>query len=515
MNPQWKRYAPIGLYLSLLAALIAGGFYIVQHSFTLPIQISLGIVVLGIAAFALLDPQRVRTSITGRQARYGSNSLIMTIAFIGIIVVVNYIGYKNAPRWDLTQDKTNSLAAESIKTLASLKQPVLAEAFYTSRATDASTARQLLENFKNKGNNLFDYKFIDPEANPVQAQADHVTQDSTVVLKMAGRQELITSPTEQDITSALIRLANPGKRAVYFLTGHGEFDPNGSGNSAYSQVKTTLTSKNYTIDTLNLLSTPKIPDDALAIIIAGPKKPLSDNEVSLIKDYLAKGKALVYLSEPPALMDTPSAKDPLADYLASGWSIQSGNNVVVDPSVNPPVVAVSNSYGSHAITQKLSLVSIFPSAHSITAGTAPTNVTLTQLVLTSNQAWGETDIQALQNNQQVTPDKSKDLMGPVSIAVAGSNSQTNARVVVVGDADFASDQYFQSYGNSDFIINSIDWAASQNNLINLTAKPPTNRVLVPPSDSAIGLILLGSVFVMPGLVIFFGITTWLQRRRRG
>ncbi len=515
MNSQWKRYAPIGLYLSLLAIIAAGGLYIVQQSFTLPIQISLGIAVLGIAAYALLDPQHVRNALTGRQARYGSNALIMTIAFIGIIVVVNYIGNKNAPRWDLTQDKVNTLAPESMTTLASLKQPVLADAYYTTRASDTSTARQLLDNFKNKGKNLFDYKFIDPEANPVQAQADHVTQDSTVVLKMDGRQELITSPTEQDITSALIRLANPGKRVVYFLTGHGEFDPNGSGNTAYSQVRTTLTAKNYTVQSLNLLSTPKIPDDALAIIIAGPKQPLSDNEVSLLKDYLAKGKAVVYLSEPPALMTPPNAKDPLADYLASSWGIQSGNNVVVDPNVNPPVVAVENSYGNHAITQKLSSVSVFPTAHSITAGTAPTNITLTQLVLTSDQAWGETDIQALQNNQQITPDKTKDLMGPVSIAVAGSDSQTNARVVVVGDADFASDQYFPSYDNSGFIINSIDWAASQNNLINLTAKTPTNRILVPPSDSIIGLILLGSVFVMPGLVIFFGVTTWLQRRRRG
>ena len=515
MNPQWRRYAPIGLYLSLVALLVAGGFYIVQHSFTLPIQISLGIVVLGIAAFALLDPQRVRTGLTGRQARYGSNAFIMTIAFIGIIVVVNYIGYKNAPRWDLTQDKVNSLAPESIKVLASLKQPVLAVAYYTSRASDARTAKQLLDNFKTKGNNLFNYQFVDPEANPVQAQADHITQDSTVVLKQDGRQELITSPTEQDITSALIRLANPGKRVVYFLTGHGEFDPNGSGTGAYSQVKATLTAKNYTVQTLNLLSEQKIPDDALAIIIAGPKKPLSDNEVSLIKDYLAKGKALVYLSDPPALMDTPNTVDPLANYLATSWGIESGNNVVIDPNYNPPVVSVSNSYGNHAITQKLSLVSVFPTAHSITAGTAPTNVTLTQLVLTSNQAWGETDIEALKNNQQITPDKTKDLMGPVSLAVAGSNSQTNARVVVIGNADFASDQNYQAYGNSDFIINSIDWAASQNSLINLTAKTPTNRVLVPPSDSIIGLILLGSVFVMPGLVIFFGITTWLQRRHKG
>ncbi|MDR3575156.1 MAG: Gldg family protein [Anaerolineaceae bacterium] len=515
MNPQWKRYAPIGLYLSLLAVLVAGGFYIVQHSFTLPIQISLGIVVLGIAAFALLDPQRVRTGLTGRQARYGSNALIISIAFIGIVVVINYIGYNNAPRWDLTQDQVNSLAPESIKVLASLKQPVLAEAYYTSRAADSATAKQLLDNFKNKSNKLFNYQFIDPEANPVQAQADHVTQDSTVVLKLDGRQELVTSPTEQDITSALVRLANPGKRVVYFLTGHGEYDPNGSGTTAYSQVKGALTAKNYTVNTLNLLSTPKIPDDALAIIIAGPKKPLSDNEVSLIKDYLAKGKALVYLSIPPALMSTPAPKDPLADYLASSWGIQSGNNIVVDPNINPPNVAVTNSYGTHAITQKLTLVTVFPTAHSISAGTAPTNVTLTQLALTSDQAWGETDIQALQNNQQITPDKTKDLMGPVSLAVAGENSQTNARLVVIGNADFANDQNYQAYGNSDFIINSIDWAASQNSLINLTAKTPTNRVLVPPSGPIIGFILLGSVFVLPGLVIFFGITTWLQRRRRG
>ncbi|HMD88434.1 MAG TPA: Gldg family protein [Anaerolineaceae bacterium] len=515
MNPQLKKYAPIGLYLSLLAILVAGGFYIVQKSFTLPIQISLGVAVLGIAAFALLDPERVRTSLSGRQARYGSNALVMTIAFIGILVVINYIGYKNAPRWDLTQDQVNSLAPESIKTLASLKQPVMAYAYYTSRASDTNTARQLLENFKNKSINEFDFKFLDPEANPVQAQADHVTQDSTVVLKMDGRQELVTSPTEQDITSALIRLANPGKRTVYFLTGHGEYDPNGSGNNAYSQVKATLTAKNYTIQTLNLLSGSEIPSDALAIIIAGPKIPLSDNEVSLIKNYLANGKALVYLSNPPALMQTPNSKDPLADYLATTWGIESGNNIVVDPNVNPPVVAVTNSYGSHPITQKLTVVTVFPTAHSISAGTAPTNISLTQLAITSDQAWGETDIQALQNNQQLSPDKSKDLMGPVSLAVAGSNSQTNARVVVIGNADFANDQNFQAYGNSDFIINSIDWAASQNNLINLTAKTPTNRVLVPPSDIITGLLLLGSVFVMPGLVIFFGITTWLQRRRRG
>src|SRR5690606_9207873 len=95
-----------------------------------------------------------------------------------------------------------------------------------------------------------------------------------------------------------IRLANPGTRSVYFLTGHGEFTIDGSGENSYRQVRSALEAKNYTLDTLNLLATPKIPDDALAIIVAGSTKPLSQAEIDLIRAYQEKGGALIYLAEP-------------------------------------------------------------------------------------------------------------------------------------------------------------------------------------------------------------------------
>src|SRR5512135_3055153 len=126
-----RRFAPLGLYLALLAALVTGGLFIVQRSFTLPIQISLGVIVIGLALFILLDPQRTREALTGRQARYGSNALLMSVAFIGIIVVINYFVYNHSKQWDLTEDKSNSLTSESIKTLQSLKSKVTAEAFFT------------------------------------------------------------------------------------------------------------------------------------------------------------------------------------------------------------------------------------------------------------------------------------------------------------------------------------------------------------------------------------------------
>ncbi|HEY5668521.1 MAG TPA: hypothetical protein VIS10_00910, partial [Anaerolineales bacterium] len=133
MKPEWRRFAPVGLYLAILAALTSISLYVIQREWNLYLQISLGVVLLGLAIFALLDPGRVRTALTGRQARYGSNALVMAVAFVGILVVVNYLGYKNSKRWDLTEDKQNTLATETLDTLANLPEPVEALGFYTAR----------------------------------------------------------------------------------------------------------------------------------------------------------------------------------------------------------------------------------------------------------------------------------------------------------------------------------------------------------------------------------------------
>jgi ABC-type uncharacterized transport system involved in gliding motility auxiliary subunit len=86
---------------------------------------------------------------------------------------------------------------------------------------------------------------------------------------------------------------------------------------------------------------------------------------------------------------------------------------------------------------------------------------------------------------------------------------------VIGDPDFASNAYFTAYGNSDLILNSIDWAAGQEDLINLTADEPTQRILIPPETNTLGLITLISIFVLPGIVVLSGVGVWIARRRRG
>lgn len=519
MNPNWRRFAPIGLYLALLAALTAISLYIIQREWNLYLQISLGLVLVGLAIFALLDPDRVRMALTGRQARYGSNTLVMSLAFIGILVVINYLGYKNTVRKDLTEGQQNTLAPETIATLEKLPQPVEALAFYSQRAvSQEDSTRKLLEQYKFEGKGKFSYRFIDPDADPVAARDAKITRDAMVVIKMGTRQEPVEFVDEKDLTSSLVRLIGNETRAVYFLTGHGEHDPEGSGNEAYSLVKQVLESKNYKVGKLNLLSTNKIPEDAKVIIVAGPQQPLTTEEVDKLKAFSEAGGALIVMEEPVQMTDFGDKPDPLAEYLSKFWGITLGNDVIVDLTLSQPSVAVANAYANHPITSKMQgLAALFPTARSVKATGEISGTTTTELVLTSDQAWGETDLKSLSESGQITvaPDPGKDMLGPVPLVAVAQSIDRNKRVAVFGDSDFATDAYFTQYGNGDMMINTIDWAAGQENLINLTPKDNVQRVLVPPTRYTLGLILFGSIFLVPGAVLVAGVIVWIQRRKRG
>jgi ABC-type uncharacterized transport system involved in gliding motility auxiliary subunit len=509
------KLAPYGLYLALLAALVAGGLYIVRREVDLALQIALGVVVLGLALYALLDPRRLRQNLTGRQARYGSNALILTIALTGILVVSNILVAQNSPRIDLTADKTNTLSVETLDILAGLKQPVKAEAYFSSRYP-SSGPRQLLENFKREGKGSFDFEIIDLEADPIRAQRAGVTADGTIVFTQQDRAEKLSYADESEIVNALVRLDNPGQRAVYFLSGHGEYAVDGSGERAYTSVKQTLEKKSYTVKALNLLAERAVPSDASALIVAGPDNLISPEETIIIQEYLDRGGAVVLLSEPPLVTQAGDQPDPLAPYLETAWGVRLGNDLVIDANYDPPIVAVAASYARHPITDKMgNQVVILPTTRSIQAVQAQnTDVTSTSLVQTAQNTWAETSKDEL-NSNNVSFQENTDLAGPISIAIAAENSATEARLVVVGDSDFGGDSSFGQYGNGTFLINAIDWAAGQDNLINLTPRQNTQRILILRDPLLINLLLLGVIIIMPGVVLLSGILVWINRRRRG
>ncbi len=477
-------------------------------------QVSIALIFIGLAAYALMTPDTVRRFFSGRQARYGSNSLIMSLAFVGIVFAANYLAYQNPKSWDLTEDKTNTLAPETLKTLESLPQKVKATAFYTADLS-AADADALFLKFKSNSKGKFDYEFVNPDLDPLAAREAGITGDGKILLQMGESKEVASFADEGEITKSLIRLISPEKRAVYFLQGHGEagFDAE-SGNLSYSTAKSTLESKNYTVDTLNLLATKDFPKDASVIVIAGPQKPLTKDEVMQLKKYVDAGGSLVVMENPVQFTEFGDSPDPLADYLTADWGITLNNDVVIDyVNTQNPLQAVSSSIGSHPITANLTqnYIVILPQARSLSIAGEKENVTQTPLLLTTEESWGETNLVQGENPQ---PDGA-DLNGPLNLAVAGENSATTGRVVVFGNSPFSVDDNFNVYGNGNIFINSVDWAAEQENLINLTVREPKQRTFVPPTQISFLIIVVIAIFVLPGLVVFAGVSSWISRRRRG
>ncbi len=525
------KLAPIGLWVAgagflafLLILVVKLLAYIQIYSITnakplnLWMWISLGVGVIGLAAFALLDPRRVRDMLSGRQARHGSNAVVMLLAFALILIVINALVYQYPLQKDWTESQTNSLAPETVKAIKAAPAPVHAIGFFTSNYPKTD-AQKLLENIKSNSNGKFTYEFLDPNSNPALAQQYKISQDGTIVLTMSGHQELFTSSSEQDFTNSLVKLMNPGVRTVYFLTGHGEHSSETAADKSYTRARTVLESKNYTVKTLNLLAQGAVPEDALAVIIAGPTQPVSDQEINLLKNYVTKGGSLLVLVDPDLTQtgaSTPKA-DPLRDYLATSWGIKVENDLVVDPSTSQAVVAVENVYGSHAITDSLNsqnLVCFFPTASSLTISSGNSEVEATALVKTVDRSWGETDFAALQS-KQVSYQAGKDIPGPLTVAAAADNPNGKGKVVVFGDSDFASDAYFDQYGNSDMFINSVDWAAGQQAMISLTTKPAITRQMKPLTNVTVLLLAFAFVILIPGAILAAGITSWVMKRRRG
>ncbi|MBV6397111.1 MAG: hypothetical protein HFACDABA_02716 [Anaerolineales bacterium] len=528
-NPKSK----IALYVSLaafIAALFTGIVTLLVNmealtlenadQYRLALQISAALAVLGVAVYAILEPEHVRTLLSGRQARYGSNAFITILAFIGIVIIANYLvetnnKIKEAATWDLTEGKLNTLSPELETAIKELPAPLNAIAFYSQVPVDS--ARDLFEKMEVASSGKFTFRFVDPVADPLAAKEYGVTGDGKIVLQMNGHTEIAAYADEGEILTAMNRLLNPEERTVYFLAGHGENDINGSGGEAFGRARETLEKKNITVKTLNLLAENKIPQDAKAIIIAGPSKPISPTEAGLLNGYALRGGSLVILENPLPLTDFGDAEDPLAAFLENDWGLRLRNDFVVDTSSQSIQVAVGAQIDpAHPVTSTMLLSTFMPLTRSIEMS-AREGFTQTELMRTdsNSQSWGETDFTPLQGSAaSVAFDPATDSIGPL-VLVAASEKADGGKVLVIGSSTFATDEYFDAYGNGDLFVNSVTWAAGQGKSLDVTPKDPTIRTFTPPSQVGGLLVNIGAACLIPLIVIGLGIAVWVSRRRRG
>jgi ABC-type uncharacterized transport system involved in gliding motility auxiliary subunit len=484
--------------------------------------------------YALTQWRDIARHFQRRNVRYGSLAAGSIILVLGILVALNWIANRQNVRWDLTAGRQFSVSAQTRLILETLDAPVSIRVFYQSGTEQG--LRDQLEQYEYLSDQV-SVEFIDPDREPTRARQDDVQQYGTVVVEYNGRLERTTLIDEQHITNALKKVIEGQAKKIYFVQGHGERDPLMTDASGYTGIADALRNDNFEIETVTLLETGAVPADASVLIVAGPKTDLFPPEIEAISSFLdAEGKVML-LIDPPDQAGDPEPTSLIE--LARAWGIDVGNDIVVDASgvgqlIGTDASAPIGAPVNHAITAQFqNMITAFPFARSVVPIDGGVDGRFAQAVIeTSPQSWSESDIAGLYATGEVERNfDAGDIPGPITLAAAVSVvSETpeptgdpttdpavdpvppgEARLLVVGDSDFASNSALGIPGNRDLYLNMANWLALQENLIAIRPRDPEDRriTLTADQNTRIGWISLVGI---PLLLFGNAVRVWWKRR---
>lgn len=517
-------------------AVLAGGIMYLLIEETRNFAVSVLIVGLVLLFLALvLSPRAVALFLVGRRGRYGTNVLVMGVAFFAIAILVNFLFYRNPTRVDVTSTRILTLSKQTKQILKSLKDPIRANAFFVPTDPAQELARRRAEDLLNefaRQTQRFTYRFEDPELNPELAQRYEVVEYPAIVfenLSNGARQAIFGSFSEQDFVTGILIASGQKRKKVYLLTGHkersitrdlatGEVD-----NEGIDFVVEGLQRDNYAVQTLNLDQTERMPDDAAVLIVAGPKQRINQDERKALEEYILGGGRVVFMLDP--------GSDDTWARITAKWGVQVSEASVADAvsavagePLTPLLQRANAQFNSSQVSgvpiaDQLDVV-FFPGVAAVEPTMPledmPFHVQVVPLAWTTGASWLETNLE--RPNFDADTEKAGPFWLAVAIQARGTVDQDSAppgapmaKMVIFGDSDFAKNLFFYSNDNADLLLNSVNWLAEDYDLISIRPKVAPFRELVVTTRER-DFIKWSSWFVPPTVMLLLGVIVWWRRR---
>jgi ABC-type uncharacterized transport system involved in gliding motility auxiliary subunit len=457
-----------------------------------------------------MDGEKIRRS--------GMASSILTIVFLlAILVIINLIALKHSIQFDVTSNKRFTLSPQTHQILENLSKPVHAYSFYRELDEDYETVKDLLGLYQ-RASQAFSFEWVDADKNPSTANQFDVTSYNTIVLQKGDRTRKVTEASENALTNALIHLIQGDTpRTICFSTGNGEYDIDSMDSDGLFILKMALQNANYQIESVNLMSLDTEPSDCDILAVIGPAHDPVDAVIDRIRNYLLSGGCLFIALE--------SGSHGKFGPLLAEFGIEAGADVIIDPkgyqNILQPIV---ETYPAHEITKGFSSGLVFHVAGSLSE-TEPLNEgwSVQNLAMTSEHTYAKTDLEKLSDGQTVF-DAEHDIKGPLPLAVTAEKMDFSvdsddddtsvARIVAVGDADFTSNMFLQTFAaHQPFVMNIFHWLADEKDLIALPPREDISQPLMLQNSQLLIAFFIPVVFV-PLSVAVFGIVRIVTRRRR-
>ncbi len=406
------------------------------------------------------------------KAKTGANAIVFTVLVIAAVIVVNLIFARVNRRVDLTADHIYTLSPASKDLVAKLPDVLQVKAFISNDlqppfSQTAQYVRDILDEYAHASKGKLKWEAIDPgddpkleeEANKLKVPkmrrgriSNNKVEIGSSYLGIAlSYQGNVESIPEVNATEGLefeidkrIRMLTQKKTKIAFATSEGELSTTGGQQGQGGGLQALKQYMDFYDAVPTDLKGKQIPDDVAALVIAGPKQPMSERAKFVVDQFLMKGKSVALFVdgmtfETPQQMQIPGQTSPpqigrkndagLDDLLAH-YGFKINDDVILEPQKNVPGPLMVDgqmqlgNYPTFLVTDSIAKSSplfehvdalIVPFASSVELvkdNKAQAGLVYTQLAQSSSQAWRQKGFFLL---NPTVPLKPSDDKGPFAL----------------------------------------------------------------------------------------------------
>ena len=472
----------------------------------------------------------------------GTKTFLLVAIIIAVFIAINILMQK----WDLTpidlsQEKLYTLTDASKEKVKNIEQDVK---IYFVEYDESNSTLDLAKQY-NKANEKITAEAVKAEERPdlvqkygIESGNQGIIVESGERYKVLSSSDLVTydqttyetiSIAEEKLTAAIQSVTTEKIPKIYFLSGYTSF----SLNSGLQYLNVYLQNEVNEVETVDILTTGKVPDDCDTLVITTPSKDFDDITTNAIVDYINSGKNILWLNAAMGReQDLPNVNKILAMYGIKPFSVGiiretdtskmvSGSPDLIMPDVQYSTVT-SKLYDGEGV--------IFVNATKINFVDDETltdlKVTKTELLKTSEKAYFRSNFNNNNDNAAEGEEVASFTVGAeMEKTITEANEETGekaktSKLIIFGENYFASDAQLLSNSqaaaihyrqNKDLVLNSIAYLVDREE--DITARKSTGSVTYTATEEQ-NRIILAVIFGIPLLIIIIGIMVWTKRRRK-
>ncbi len=472
----------------------------------------------------------------------GTITCLLVAIIIAVLIAINIIMQKlELAPIDFTQEKLYTLTDASKEKVKDVNKEV--KIYFIGYQEDDANL-DLAKQYK-KVNEKITAEAVDANSRPdlvnkygIESGIQGIIIECGEKSKVLSAEDLVTydmstyetiSIAEEKLTSSIVSVTSEKVPKVYFLEGYSAFSLAQNMNYLGMYLENEINQ----IDTLNILTTGRIPEDCDTLVITTPNKDFDEMATKAITDYIQSGKNILWLNSAiTAKKDMPNVNKILETYgvkpFEEGTIRETDANKMVTGS--PDLILPEIEYAK--ITEDLYNTAgvVFVNATKINIDEDKLdelNIEKTDLLLASESSYYRNNFSNQADTKSQDEEAGTFLVGAeLQKTIKEANEENGesaitSKLVIYGENYFVSDyplnqttQYptiqIASY-NKDLVLNAIAYLVDREE--DITARKDTGIVTYTATEAQDTIIRI-IIFTVPIIIIIAGIIIWQIRRRK-